>query len=84
MRLRLITPSQDSRVIVDKTLELLRSIYRRGYQYAKAGVLVSELVTTSVRQADLFEAETAETEDGTRTERLMALMDQVYRQSREP
>lgn len=79
---RLITPSQDSRVIVDKALELLRSIYRQGYQYAKAGVLVSELVTTSVRQADLFEAEPAETGGGTRSERLMALMDQINRRSR--
>ena len=79
---RLITPSQDSRVIVDKALELLRSIYRQGYQYAKAGVLVSELVTTSVRQADLFEPEPAEPGGGARSERLMALMDQVNRQSR--
>lgn len=79
---RLIIPSQDSRVLIDRALALLRSLYRQGYQYAKAGVLVSELVTKSARQADLFEAESVETEGSTRSERLMALMDQVNRQSR--
>lgn len=67
---------------MDKALGLLRSACRQGCQYAKAGVFVSELVTTSARQADLFEAEPAETEDGIRSERLKALMDQVNRQSR--
>ena len=79
---RLITPSQDSRVLIDRALALLRSLYRQGYQYAKAGVLVSQLVTKSVRQADLFEAEPVETEGSARSERLMALMDQVNRESR--
>lgn len=78
---RLTTPSQDSRVITGKALALLRGLFRRGYQYAKAGVLVSELVTKSARQADLFEDELSDTQNITRSERLMALMDQVNRQS---
>lgn len=78
---RLITPSQDSRVLIDRALALLRSLYREGYRYAKAGVLVSELITKSVRQADLFEADPVETEGGNRSERLMALIDQVNRRS---
>lgn len=78
----LIISSQDSRVLIDRALALLRSLYLQGYQYAKAGVLVSELVTKSARQADLFEAESVETEGSTRSERLMALIDRVNRQSR--
>ena len=78
---RLTTPSQDSRVIIDRALALLRSLYRQGYRYAKAGVLASELVTKSARQADLFEDELSDTQNINRSERLMALMDQVNRQS---
>jgi DNA polymerase V len=40
---RLITPTQDSRIIVQQVLSLLRSMYKTGYDYAKAGVMLSDL-----------------------------------------
>lgn len=78
----LSTPSQDTRVIVDKALKLLRSVYRQGCPYIKAGVLVSELTSGSARQADLFEAGSAEAGGRAGSDHLMALMDQVNRRSR--
>jgi len=42
------TPSQDSRVIVDNTLMLLGSAYRRGHQHAKPGVRTSHHSTLQI------------------------------------
>jgi len=78
---RLVNPTQDSRVIVQQALRQLRSLYRAGYYYAKAGVMLSELVDETGLQVDLFEAGGSDT-NSDRAERLMAVMDTVNRKSR--
>lgn len=79
--LRLVSPTQDSRVIVGQALNLLRSMYQSGYEYAKAGVMLSELVGETGHQTDLFQGpvETDITDD--RAVRLMAVMDDINRKS---
>src|SRR5690554_8021936 len=80
---KLIQPSQDSRVIVQQALNLLRPMYREGFDYAKAGVMLGELVDQTGIQDDLFEV-TLEQEgaDSGRSERLMTVMDAINRKSR--
>lgn len=79
---RLVNPTQDSRVIVQKTLSQLRSIYRTGYDYAKAGVMLSELVDETGLQRDLFESSYTGNENSGRSEKLMAVIDAINQRSR--
>ncbi len=49
-------PSADTRVLTGWALALLRDIYRPGFEYHKAGVLLAELQQAGVQQAGLFDA----------------------------
>ncbi len=66
-------------VLTDSTLELtaratelLRSIYRKGYGYKRAGVVLSDLHSTEGLQCDLFDAT-----DRRKHDRLMSAMDRL-------
>ncbi len=52
---RLITPTSASITIIDTATEVLRKIYRQGYQYKKAGVIVMGIGQDSPIQQDLFD-----------------------------
>ena len=52
---RLLTPSSASITIVETATEVLRTIYREGYQYKKAGVIVLGIGADSPIQQDLFD-----------------------------
>ena len=52
---RLITPSSSTMTIVHAATEVLRKIYREGYQYKKAGVIVMGIGPKSPVQTDLFD-----------------------------
>ena len=79
---RLVTPSHDTRVIVQQALNLLRPMYRDGFDYAKAGVMLGELVRESGIQGDLFDSTAGQTADSARSERLMAVMDAINKKYR--
>ncbi len=78
----LVTPTQDSRVIVQKALTQLRSIYRSGYDYAKAGVMLCELMGGAGFQEDLFASASSSTVDNGKSARLMAVIDEINVRSR--
>ena len=46
-------PSADSALIIDAALAGLRAIYRQGFRYAKAGVMLLELQEDTVQQGEL-------------------------------
>jgi DNA polymerase V len=77
---KLITPTQDSRVIVQQVLSLLRSMFRIGYDYAKAGVMLGDLVDKAAVQEDLFSSPLSGQDD--RSARLLSVMDEINRKSR--
>ncbi len=52
---RLLTPTSSSTTIVEAANEVLKSIYRQGYQYKKAGVIVMGIGADSPIQQDLFD-----------------------------
>lgn len=54
MRIPLPTQTASTIVLTKAAIWGLRKIYRRGYKYQKAGVMLSELVDTQTRQMDLF------------------------------
>ena len=52
---RLITPTSSTITIAQAANEVLRKIYREGYQYKKAGVIVMGIGADSPIQQDLFD-----------------------------
>lgn len=78
----LVNPTQDSRLIVQQALRQLRSMYRPGYDYAKAGVMLGDLVDKTGRQRDMFESTPTDENTDERSRRLMAVMDEINRKSR--
>lgn len=70
-----LEPTADTRLLAQGALRLLREIYRPGFAYKKAGVILTELLPEELRQPTLFE-------DGaalTGSQALMAAMDQINR-----
>lgn len=66
------TPSNDSRDLVQAALAGLESIYRDGYRYQKAGVMLMNLASPGQIQTDLFAAEPRP-----RSAELMATVDRI-------
>lgn len=72
---RFATPSDDTARLIDAARRGVNRIYRPGYRYQKAGVMLLDLAPTGRRQADLFTV--AATPDTERRGRLLALLDQL-------
>lgn len=53
--LELIHPTDDTRVIIKSANRILEKIYANGYQYAKAGILLSEFTDSYGYQMSLFD-----------------------------
>ena len=53
--IRLITPSNSTITIIQAANDVLQQIYRQGYRYKKAGVIVMGIVPDSPIQQDLFD-----------------------------
>ncbi len=73
MTIPLPEQTDDSMRLVRVALWGVRKIYRSGYRYQKAGVILSDLVGKEGRQIDLFQSAAR----STRSEKLMAVLDQV-------
>lgn len=51
---RLLYPTNDDRIIIKIALELLETIFKPGFAYAKAGIILRELIDDDFLQHDLF------------------------------
>ncbi|MGM0832451.1 MAG: Y-family DNA polymerase [Pseudomonadota bacterium] len=72
-------PTDDSRELVAAAIQGLRKIWRKGYSYHKAGLMLLDLSPKANRQLSL--AETPQTEaDAQRSERLMSTVDKLNRE----
>lgn len=72
--IRLEVPSSSSREIIGTALQALRMSYRPGYEYKRAGVIVSGIVDASSIQQTIFGFDPAARE---RDDRISKVMDQV-------
>lgn len=70
----LVMPTQDSRLINQAALAGLNDLFRPGYLYNKAGVMLADLSPSGVAQTDLFREE-----DSVRSQTLMATIDKMNR-----
>jgi DNA polymerase V len=69
-------PSQDSGHLIRQALRGLERLFRDGYAYQKAGVMLLDLVPAGVVQTGLFLSEAS---DPVRSSRLMQALDQINR-----
>lgn len=74
---RLSVATADTTVIAKAALQALEHIYRPGFQYKKAGVMLSDITTDEAIQLDLFDSPPAESLE--RQNRLMQIMDDINR-----
>ena len=51
---RLIAPTSDTRDIIQNAKKSLRAIYRSGFNYIKAGILLSDFYDDQIQQYDFF------------------------------
>jgi DNA polymerase V len=73
MTIPMPSPSDDSRQLVKIALWALKRIYRAGFSYAKAGVMLSEIVPKAGIQNDLF----SQPASNQKSEALMSAMDAI-------
>ena len=73
--IRLPVPTNDSRVLMDYAMPILKSIWRGGYRYAKAGILLNDLVDEGCGQGHLFHASSAP-----KNSAVMHVMDRLNKQ----
>lgn len=71
----LMTPSQDARDIIFMATRALRAIWRDGFRYMKAGVMLSDLFSQGVAQPDLFDSRPPKANSAA----LMSVMDRINR-----
>jgi DNA polymerase V len=67
------TPTDDTRQLVNVVLWGLKQIYRPNFNYAKAGVMLSELVSAERVQTDLF----SQMQSTQKSDALMTTIDQI-------
>lgn len=72
-------PTDDSRDIIAAAVQGLRRLWRKGYAYHKAGLMLLDLSPKSNRQLNLTETPQTD-EHAKRSERLMATMDKLNRE----
>ncbi len=73
---RLVTPSSSTITIVQTAEQILKQIFRPGYQYKKAGVIVTGIIGDSPIQQDLFDINA---EQFQKMKRLDAVVDRINR-----
>jgi DNA polymerase V len=72
LTLKLPIATDSTADLIKSALQGIRVIYRDGYHYKKAGVMLTGLVSASQIQADLFDSQ-----DRGRSKRLMSVLDAV-------
>ena len=53
--MKLLTPTQDSRDIINAATRSLDAIWREGHRYQKAGVMLGDFFSQGVAQLNLFD-----------------------------
>lgn len=69
----LANPTQDSRAVIQAARQLLQRIYRRGYRYKRAGIMLLEIIPEGGQQGALF----ADEAGANRATELMSIVDTI-------
>jgi DNA polymerase V len=71
--MKLLTPTQDSRDIINAAVMCLDKIWKDGHRYQKAGIMLSDFFSQGVAQLNLFD----ENAPRVGSERLMEVLDHL-------
>lgn len=71
--MKLLTPTQDSRDIINAAVKCLDKIWKDGHRYQKAGIMLGDFFSQGVAQLNLFD-ESAPRAGG---DKLMEVLDQL-------
>ncbi len=74
---KLLTPTQDSRDIINAASKCLSHIWKEGHRYQKAGVMLGDFFSQGVAQLDLFDENAPRKNSGL----LMDILDQLNAKS---
>lgn len=69
------SPTDDSRQLVSVGLWILKGIYKSGFKYQKAGIMLSNIVPAEGQQTDLFGFK----QSVSKSDKLMSVMDEINR-----
>lgn len=75
--LSLATPSQDTLLLTQAALSGLERIYRQGYRYQKAGIMLNHIIPKGPTQTSLFDFEPDRPASYQNRDRLLATLDQI-------
>lgn len=75
---QLPVPDDDTRVIINRAVLLLRQIWREGHRFMKAGVMLSDFHAPGCYQPGLFDSPASQPKG----EKLMQVLDQINRSGR--
>lgn len=75
---RLMTPTQDTRDIISAALRCLDNVWKEGYRYQKAGVMLGDFFSQGVAQLHLFD----ESPPRPNSDALMTLFDDINKKSK--
>jgi DNA polymerase V len=71
----LTTPTSDTRIIIEAAKLCLSKIYKQGYRYKKTGIMLLDLIPTSLEQKQLFVDF-----DHRQSDHLMSIVDRVNKE----
>ena len=74
---RLAEPTADTRVVMKQAMQLLKKLWRDGYGYAKAGVMLSDFYEHSGWQPDLLQTAEQHPQYAQRSQALMQTIDHI-------
>lgn len=69
---RFVIPTCDTRIVINKAKECLKDLYRPGFKYYKAGIMLADIVEKNYNQGSLFK-----TLDYARSDELMKTIDRL-------
>ena len=75
---RLLTPSSSTIPIVQAATDVLKSIYRQGYMYKRAGVIVMGITPNSPIQQDLFDVNAEQIEKFNKLDKVIDRINRLY------
>jgi len=73
--IKLLTPTQDSRDILNAAVRCLEQIWKPGYRYQKGGVMLGDFFSQGVAQLNLFD----DYQPKKNSEQLMAALDKIHK-----
>ncbi|GBU13614.1 DNA polymerase V subunit UmuC [Enterobacterales bacterium] len=73
--MKLLTPTQDSRDILNAAVRCLEQIWQPGYRYQKGGVMLGDFFSQGVAQLNLFD----DYQPKRNSEQLMATLDEIHK-----